>query len=1034
MAFTADKVRQGVQKDSGGDYAINNSLRFNDDDTAKLVRTPSTSGSQDKMTFSFWCKRGNLGSIQNILNDYAGGYEYASMNFNASDKLTIVNRNSSNSTFLNLETSQVFRDTSAWYHIVIKIDTTITSPSGTNQRVNIYVNGEQVTDFSTAVYPSSVGLDTTFNKNKQTTLFAHNQSGYGFDGYLAEVNFVDGQALDHTYFGETDETYGHWKPIEYAGTYGTNGFYLPFTKDGDVGNDASVSIHDIWGDSSSVATYMFDSDVTDEGGNNNGTANNISYEDGVAGTKCAIFNGSSSYVDCNSNLLTNNSAFSYACWIKLDTTQAGKSIIGCHNDATGGSSIGIDDSTSNKIKFHLNSYSSQRVNSSFALSNNTWYHIAGTYDGSGSLKLYVNGALDVSASVTASVTYPSLNHNIGRWIGGPSQYFDGRIDQVRIFDREITAVEAKELAGGYGVDASGVGNNWAFHNLDVTDVSKDSPTNNFATLNPLSLKYHGSYAPTAGTHSEGNLKWTPPSSGYGQATANMSASSGKWYWEVYIDGGSGGGVGFIDTESPNYAISGERVYYAGTSNCYFDGSTATSIGTPTTGVIGFAIDMDNNKWFISLDGVWKTYTPPSGTGGTIPTSWKGFLPFFSKPGGYDTRKGVINFGQDSSFAGNKTSQGNSDDNSIGDFYYTPPTGFLALCTQNLPEPDVVPSEHFNTVLWTGNDTQRSITGVGFQPDLVWTKYRSNTGSHQLHDVLRGAAARIYSNLTNAEDTSNGLISFDSDGFTIGDNATSHNMNNDGNTTVAWNWKAGGDDVLNEVGTIDSQVSANVDAGFSIVSYTGTGTAGATIGHGLSSAPEMIVLKNRDDSVNWFVWTSKLGGGNKLLELTTTSATKTTSTPWNSTVPTSSVFTVGTNNGSNGNGDDIISYCFHSVDGYSKVGSYTGNGSTDGTFVHTGFKPAYVMVKATTSGTTGRWVIVDSTRDDIEPNTKHLWANMSEGESDYEHATAGYNIDFTSNGFKQRNNNGSSVTHTNKSNINYIYIAFAENPFKYSTAK
>jgi len=334
---------------------------------------------------------------------------------------------------------------------------------------------------------------------------------------------------------------------------------------------------------------------------------------------------------------------------------------------------------------------------------------------------------------------------------------------------------------------------------------------------------------------------------------------------------------------------------------------------------------------------------------------------------------------------------------------------------------VTPSEHFNTVLYAGNSSSQSITGVGFQPDFLWIKARNSAQNHQIHNAISGASKGLNSNNSNAEYTDTSAVtSFDSDGWSMNNSYGSHNSSS--YNYVAWNWKAGGADVLNENGTIDSQVSANADAGFSIVSYTGTGVANDTIGHGLTVAPELIIVKARSQVADWPVYCVEFTGS--VLKLDQTAA-KATGSQF-PTGPTSSVFYVGANAwGTNNTGITYISYAFHSVEGYSKVGSYTGNGSTDGTFVYCGFRPAYVMMKRTDS--TGDWYVWDSVRNEYNLVTRNLVPNKSNAEFV---GTSNYTLDFTSNGFKHRGSGGD----VNASGGSYIYLAFAENPFKYTNAR
>ncbi len=327
------------------------------------------------------------------------------------------------------------------------------------------------------------------------------------------------------------------------------------------------------------------------------------------------------------------------------------------------------------------------------------------------------------------------------------------------------------------------------------------------------------------------------------------------------------------------------------------------------------------------------------------------------------------------------------------------------------------SDYFNTKLYTGNGVDdRSITGVGFQPDFTWIKHRNGTNYHTLFDVVRGVGKRLFSNVTEAEDTTpDSLQAFESDGFELGTNS---GINGNTFNFASWNWKANGTGVANTDGTISSTVSASATSGFSIASYTGNGVAGATIGHGLGTTPNMIIQKNRDETQPWWVWHSSLTGANSYLRLNGTNAEGTDGTSlWNSTLPTSSVFSVGDNTGTNGSADACIAYCFAEKQGFSKFGSYVGNGNADGSFIYTGFSPAFVMIKETTF--TGKWVMKDNRRTGINVNQSTLYANESDAEG-----TPGYElIDLLSNGFKQRG----TGSYVNGSGTPYIYMAFAEAP-------
>jgi hypothetical protein len=326
------------------------------------------------------------------------------------------------------------------------------------------------------------------------------------------------------------------------------------------------------------------------------------------------------------------------------------------------------------------------------------------------------------------------------------------------------------------------------------------------------------------------------------------------------------------------------------------------------------------------------------------------------------------------------------------------------------------SKYFNTVTYSGNGSTQSITGVGFQPDFTWIKARSVAEHHTLNDAVRGVNKQLYSNLTYAEATQTDcLTAFNTDGFSVGSNVI---VNQSSQTLVSWNWLGANTTVSNTSGSITSTVSANTTAGFSVVSYTGNATLGATVGHGLGSTCKLMIIKNRSISSNWIMY-HPITLENRYMELNTTNAEAINFDYWNSTRPTSSVFTIGTANTVNGSGNSMIAYCFAEIKGYSKFGGYTGNGSADGTFVYTGFKPAFVMIKQSSSAGEG-WEMGDNKRSTYNVITTFLRANSSAAES----TNTDRQYDFVSNGIKMRGTHGS----TNGSGSTYIYMCFAENPF------
>jgi hypothetical protein len=330
-------------------------------------------------------------------------------------------------------------------------------------------------------------------------------------------------------------------------------------------------------------------------------------------------------------------------------------------------------------------------------------------------------------------------------------------------------------------------------------------------------------------------------------------------------------------------------------------------------------------------------------------------------------------------------------------------------------------------LYTGTGSSQSITGLGFSPDFVWFKNRSGANSHALFDTVRGRASGLFSDSTGAEQTSsvgNDLSSFDSAGFTVGTPQNFNSPNINGGSIVAWTWDAGTTTVTNNTaGTITpTGVRANATAGFSVVTFTAQSSGSATIGHGLGVEPHLIIVKSRAQTYSWLVYHKNLTSNAYYLILNSTAAQDNTSNAWNSTTPTSTVFTLGSTYAGGGNS---VAYCFAPVVGYSSFGSYTGNGSSDGPFVYTGFRPAFVMLKESSASGNG-WEIRDSMREPYnDSNRTILLPNLSNAE-----ITDAFPIDFTSSGFKVRNTGGGS----NNSGATYIYAAFAESPFNYARAR
>jgi len=773
----------GAQGDNDS-YRVERSLRFNSADSAYLNWTAASATNQQVVTLSFWVKRSALGSRQALFS-WAGvstGNNH-SVEFTASDTINIYSVGTAAS--LNLNSSQVFRDPSSWYHIIFSVDTTQATASN---RLRLYVNGVEVTSFGTATYPSQNASLQINSANAINIGRRVDNTGAGiFNGYLTEINFIDGQALTPSSFGETDAITGRWKAKAYSGTYGTNGFYLKFA-------------------------------------DNSGTT----------------------------------------------ATTLGK------------------DSSSNGNNWTPNNF-----------------------------------------SVTAGADNDSL-------VDSPTNYGSDT---------------------GLGGEVRG----------------------NYATLNSI--------AGGASTLVDGNLR--PSTDGIRLSTIGMS--SGKWYAEMNViavgtqsDFGIHTGTGFntyVGSTSSGYSYNSDGKKY--------NNLTGSAYGaTYTTGdVIGCAFDADAGTIVFYKNGV------SQGTAFTGLTSAPYFFGIYGRSSA--TANNVyINFGQ-------------------RPFAYAAPSGFKALCTQNLPQPTIQkPSKYMDALAYTGTGASNAISSLSFSPDLVWIKNRGTTTSHAIYDTTRVAQSQLSSDTTGDQVTSSsGLTSFDANGFTIGNSTL---VNTSGTQYVAWSW------------------DESVQAGMDIVSYTGNG-ANRTISHNLGVAPKMIIVKARTTAgadQGWPVWHTSIAN-TTYLTLNTTSATATGTDYWNSTSPTSSVFSVGANAAVNANNDTYISYLFSEIEGYSKFGSYTGNGSADGPFVWCGFRPRWLMIKrADTPAVLTGWGISDAARSDSNVVSLGFAADQNLAEFSGSSTTASPYLDYLSNGFKSRNTGGGQ----NASGVTYIFAAFAESPFKYARAR
>jgi len=975
MSVINNSIIAGASGQAGGaaaGYEIERSLRFDSSSSGYLSRTPSSAGNRKTWTWSGWVKRGKISNAnQRFFGVFQGGVAQEYFRFESNDSLKIAIIAEANQ----VTTTQVFRDPSAWYHIVVVQDTTQATAS---DRLKVYVNGVQVTQFSSTSYPSQ-NADGQINNTIQHFI-SNGGGGEYFDGYLADVHHIDGQALDPTDFGEFDDN-GVWQPIEYAGTFPGNSFHLDFA------------------DNSSAAALGYDA-----AGSNDWTVNNIS----------AVQASYSSDLVALYGLTDPENAF----------------------DGSTSTRARDQDGTVNVTRnppYTLEFIPSTPIPFSSQVRVFTGLNPGSPYNG----KIYVDTGSGYGSAITpVQSTWQTIASG------------SGSLYKIKCTgDQNEANLNAVEIDGVVLVDSE-------------TDSLRDSPTNgdtaddtgaggevpgNYCTLNPLDS--HGVAA-----LSNGNLDFLGANPGYGVARGTIGATSGKFYWETTVNGTNGTAVGVCEINAPLTITSSTDVRIdAAHKNFIYTATTASNIGKitidnvtaynlPSTvadgDVFGVAVDIDAGKVWFSHNGVFQgstTQNPATNTGGYTPTYLTSAVPYVMDLANTYIPEAQCNFGQ-------------------RPFAYTAPSGFKALCTANLDDPTIADgSTAMDVVTYTGNGTTQSISGLEFSPDFVWIKIRSDIRNHALYDTVRNAGKVLFSNNAEPEYTTNDLTSFDTNGFSVSTVSGTRDETNMLNATYAgWCWDAGGNSNTFNVdgtgyattsaagiteGTISlTGASVNRSAGFSIVTYDGSGSS-ATVGHGLGVTPKMVIAKRRNATGwDWPVWHTSLTSGTYTLFMDLTDAQANRTDIWDG-APTSTVFKVNTSGQTNDSSGTYVAYCFAPVEGYSAFGSYVG-GDSNPKFVYTGFRPKFILVKETSSNSypnnTG-WYIWDSVRGTYNYNQLNLTADSSnqEGLQSGGGAIGTIGVDMLSNGFCLR---GNGDVATNWSGGTYIYAAFAESPFKYARAR
>ena len=773
----------------------------------------------------------------------------------------------------------------------------------------------------------------------------------------------------------------------------------------------------------------------------------------------------SAYLSRTVSTTSNRKTFTFSCWVKRTLISTGSALQIMGSNATSGNNqtaFGFDTNNTIFVRARNGGDGGGATTRQFR-DTTSWMHLSYVVDTpqtesqAARTKIYVNG-------VEESVTYANnhlVNSNLNINLDGTvmqigALYYSGSnfTNRGEFYLAEVNSIDGyaydssyfgftdsqtgiwmpKRYEGTYGnngfrldfsdnsstaalgIDRSPNGNDFTVNNFSVTagegnDSLEDTPTNNFCTMNPLVP------SPLV-TWANGNLDLAGSSSTeYSQNnTSTFGVSSGKWYVEVKYtnDGTTNTYVGICPIKSPATTNMTGSVTDAAvlrmSNETYIEGSDTQNIfpsGISSGNIIGIALDMDNQKLWFSLQGTYaNSGNPATGANAIFSGITAGeTMAICARP-----LSGTLNFN-----FGQRP------------FSYTPPSGFKALSSSNLPSnvPSTLrPQKFFDSVIYTGNgSTGQSITSLDFQPDLIWFKSRSHARNNAWNDSVRGRAKVLYGDASLAQvtdDSDKGLISFDTSGFTLGasQNASSHN--NNGESLVAWSWKAGGNSNTFNIDGVGyataaaagldggtatpTGASVNTKSGFSILKYNGT--ADQSISHGLSKAPEFTVEKELSNSTAWTVTTTGIDGSLDYLYLNQSDAKGN----YGVDVPTSSLVDIGRNN-------ECVMYMWHSVPGYSKIGNFMGNGSADGSYVHLGFKPAWIIMKRT-SASGNSWGIFDNKRSTSNSNTKSLFSNSTS--SEYTTNTA---VDFLANGFKLRSN----ATYMNASGHTYLYMAFAETP-------
>jgi hypothetical protein len=993
MSVPGNLYTPTIRKTRGADYLIEQSLLFNDDDSAYLNRTPSTVGNRKTWTFSVWVK--GLEIAQNngifIATDNTSTSMWG-IRYTGSIGGTFEVLNYPGSVDSHLRFAGIIRDPSAWYHLVVAFDTTQGTSSN---RIKMYLNGTQLTAFDASTYPA-LNYEGQINNTVLHTLGTSIWASQYMDGAMALPILVDGAALDATSFGEEDDD-GYWNPIEFAGTA-----TVSWTENLSIDDHASKSSTGTASASSeanasSAAEHAFN-EVTSGG-------TNVGWQSSSAGSQWLQFQ-----YDTAQTIKAYYVVGHVAAWSLANRAPNSWTIVGSNTGAFSGEEVTIDTVSGES------GWSDQEVR---------WF--------------------DCSDNDTAYTYYRmNISSNNGGTLDSVIEWnMFGQNDTGTGFGTNGFVLDFSDTSN-FGDDTSGNGNDYTPNNFTAADQLSDTPTDsaddeigNFATLNPLTLQANMSA-------SNGN-RFLDSSSGDNGCLATLGFSSGKYYWETSIhSGGAGTGVYHVSrgmdfsgkdlklaSNMGNTISTVRRSMCATTSTTnlaryYYNADAATgTISAMDTAAdrICCAVDADAQQMWIghydATDGVtdWLdvsgglTGDPATGSNPTFNTGSTGFPSGYHIPLFHTDGTGLTVYFKHSDCLG------------------TIPTGFdNELATQNLPAPTIADgSAHFVTKLWVGNNTfdgtsiDTGMSSIG----LGWVKNRTDAADSFLFDTIRGDGVVLSSSSTNAESTYGTSTNYvneinGADGAGTVRFGASNNSNGSGDNIVGWFWKAGGAGSSDSTGNITVSRSTNTDAGFSIVTGTGNSGSGANFGHGFTSPVHFGIFKNRDSAQTWYVYHKDLVATENVLHLDTDAAASVQSSIFG-TSSSSQFYLDG--GGVNAGTDDWVGYLWTGVEDFSKFGTYEANGSADGPFVYTGFTPAWIMIKGTTH--VSNWNIIDISRATYNPADRVLRANLVD--SEFDGTSSSIEIDFLSNGFKIRG--GSGANDINQTSQSYIYSAFAAQPFQ-----